>query len=71
MRRQLREACQPPDITRIVDGLSAEELRMAAIYLAGWAPTGFENYLLNRVQPSRKRRSAAVPDTELWLGSSL
>lgn len=71
MRPPVREACQPPNITRIVDELSAEELRTAVIYLAGWAPTGFETYLLNRVQPSRKRRSAAVPDTELWLGSSL
>jgi hypothetical protein len=53
----LPEACCPPDIWRIVEGLGETEKESVLLYLATWAPEAFEAALL-RQQRVRDRLAA-------------
>ena len=78
-RPVVQEPCYPPDITRIVDGLTHDEMRTALVWFSGACPRQFEAVLLDRIQPARDRAKArprppVAPrpgDGELWLGSDL
>lgn len=55
----MHQACEPPDISRIMDGLSPAEQRTALIWLSGAEPAAFEA-ALRFIQEIRKAIRASA-----------